>query len=314
MANDEIIVETEELTKVYKPPFMGGSKAHLAVNKLNINVRRGEVFGLVGPNGSGKTTTLKLLLGLLTPTAGRITVFGEPPRSITVKHRIGFLPDGPYFYDHLNADELLDFYAKLFGMSKETRQRRANELLGFVGLTEARHRRIREYSKGMVQRIGLAQALINDPDLLFLDEPTTGLDPIGARQMKEAIIQLRKQGKTVFLCSHLLADVQAICDRVAILNEGHLVRFGSVEELLGNTRRYVITAGELTGDALVKAKEGQLAFNTPEQNGVHMFSASDADGVTRVVDFVRGANGKILSIEEKMDTLEDVFVRAIKGD
>lgn len=313
MATGEIIVETQQLTKVYKPPFMGG-KGHLAVNNLNINVRSGEVFGLVGPNGSGKTTTLKLLLGLLTPTSGKISVFGEPPRNIAVKHRIGFLPDGPYFYDHLNADELLHFYAKLFGMSKEARQRRADELLSFVGLTEARHRRIREYSKGMVQRIGLSQALINDPDLLFLDEPTTGLDPIGARQMKEAIVQLRKQGKTVFLCSHLLADVQAICDRVAIMNEGNLVRFGAVDELLSDTRRYIITVGDLAGDALVKAKDQQLSFSTPEQNGVHHFNAPDADGVTRVVDFVRGANGKILSIEEKMDTLEDVFVRAIKGE
>jgi ABC-2 type transport system ATP-binding protein len=314
MAQGDIIVETQDLHKVYKPPFMGGSRSHLAVNKLNINVRSGEVFGLVGPNGSGKTTTLKLLLGLLNVTSGKISVFGETPRSVNVKHRIGFLPDGPYFYDHLNADELLDYYGRLFSMSKEVRQRRANELLGFVGLTEARHRRVREYSKGMVQRIGLAQALINDPDLLFLDEPTTGLDPIGSRQMKEAILQLRKQGKTVFLCSHLLADVQAICDRVAILNEGNLVRFGTVEELLGDTRRYVVTAGELNDEALLKAKENQFTFTTPETNGVHLFNVIDADGVTRIVDFVRESSGKILSIEEKMDTLEDVFVRAIRGE
>jgi ABC-2 type transport system ATP-binding protein len=208
-----------------------------ALQDLSIDVRRGEIFGLVGPNGSGKTTTLKLLLGLLKPTSGSVEIFGRGPHDVAVKRRIGFLPDGPYFYDHLNSYEILDFYGKLFGYEKAERQSRSEELLDTVGLNPAdRKRPIRTYSKGMIQRVGLAQALINDPEFLFLDEPTTGLDPIGARAMKDAILDVRAKGKTVLLCSHLLADVQAICDRVAIVSEGKLVKFGTVPELVGPAR------------------------------------------------------------------------------
>lgn len=218
------------MSKTYRA-FMS-RRSHRALNSLNIDVKQGEVFGLVGPNGSGKTTTLKLLLGLLLPTSGRVTIFGRNPRDVAVKHRIGFLPDGPYFYDHLNAVELLDFYGRLFGFSRAQRKARTEELLELVGMAKHRHRPVREYSKGMLQRVGLAQALINDPDLLLLDEPTTGLDPLAAFEIKETIQGIKNRGKTVFICSHLLADVQAICDRVAILNEGERVRFGPVSELL----------------------------------------------------------------------------------
>jgi ABC-2 type transport system ATP-binding protein len=211
----EVIIQTVNLRKEYRPAFSRQSK--VALEGLSIDVKRGEIFGLVGPNGSGKTTTLKLLLGLIKPTKGDIEIFGRGPRDVAVKQRIGFLPDGPYFYDHLNSYEVLDFYGKLFGYSKAQRDARKEELLDMVGLNKAdRSRVIRTYSKGMMQRVGLAQSLINDPELLFLDEPTTGLDPIGARQMKDAILAVRDAGKTVLLCSHLLADVQAICDRVAI--------------------------------------------------------------------------------------------------
>jgi ABC-2 type transport system ATP-binding protein len=226
----ETIVEINGLSKTYRA-FMS-RRSHRALNALSIDVRRGEVFGLVGPNGSGKTTTLKLLLGLLLPTAGRVTIFGRDPRDVAVKHRIGFLPDGPYFYDHLNAVELLDFYGRLFGFTPRQRKERTEELLELVGMTKHRNRPVREYSKGMTQRVGLAQALINDPDLLLLDEPTTGLDPLAAFEIKETVAGIKARGKTVFLCSHLLADVQASCDRVAILNEGERVRFGPVSELL----------------------------------------------------------------------------------
>ncbi len=206
----EVIIETVNLRKEYRPAFSRQSK--VALEGLSINVRRGEIFGLVGPNGSGKTTTLKLLLGLIKPTKGDIRVFGRGPQDVAVKRRIGFLPDGPYFYDHLNSYEVLDFYGKLFGYDKAKRAGRNEELLDMVGLNKAdRKRVIRTYSKGMMQRVGLAQSLINDPELLFLDEPTTGLDPIGARQMKDAILSVRDRGKTVLLCSHLLADVQATC-------------------------------------------------------------------------------------------------------
>lgn len=229
---DGTIVQVTDLSKTYRS--FGSRRSHLALQGLTIDVRPGEIFGLVGPNGSGKTTTLKLLLGLLLPTKGSVRIFGENPRHTAVKHRIGFLPDGPYFYDHLNAVELLDFYARLFGFPAQYRKQRSEELLELVRMTQHRHRPVREYSKGMTQRVGLAQALINDPDLLLLDEPTTGLDPLAAYEIKQTVLDLKARGKTVFLCSHLLADVQAICDRVAILNEGARVRFGAVSELLAN--------------------------------------------------------------------------------
>ena len=233
----EVIIQTNNLNKTYRPAFARTGK--IALHGLTIDVRRGEIFGLVGPNGSGKTTTLKTLLGLIKPTGGSVEIFGRGPRDVAVKQRIVFLPDGPYFYDHLNSYEVLDFYGKLFGYSKAVRQQKSEEILDIVGLNKAdRKRVIRTYSKGMMQRVGLAQALLNDPELLFLDEPTTGLDPIGARQMKDAILRVRDAGKTVLLCSHLLADVQAICDRVAILSEGQLVKFGTVVYLVRASHQF----------------------------------------------------------------------------
>ena len=306
---DEVIIRTENLTKEFRAPLSRTSV--LALNKLSIEVRRGEVFGLVGPNGSGKTTTLKLLLGLLRPTSGRIEIFGQSARYIGVKQRIGFLPDGPYFYDYLNAEELLDFYGKLFNFSKEERRRKTEELLELVGLKERRKMHIRNYSKGMTQRIGLAQALMNDPDLLFLDEPTTGLDPLGAIDMKRYIVQLRERGKTVFLCSHLLADVQAICDRVAILHQGNLIRFGKVEDLLSDTRRTEVVAADLSPEAVQEIEK--ISSSVSPKNGRYVIEATTPEQVFRIMEVIRAARGKLLAVEPKTETLEDVFVRAIRG-
>jgi ABC-2 type transport system ATP-binding protein len=307
----DIIIQTENLSKVYRPAFTRVGKT--ALEDLSINVRRGEIFGLVGPNGSGKTTTLKLLLGLIKPSAGSIQIFGRGPRDVAVKKRIGFLPDGPYFYDHLNSYEVLDFYGKLFGYSKAERDARKEELLDMVGLNPAdRHRVIRTYSKGMMQRVGLAQSLINDPELLFLDEPTTGLDPIGARQMKDAILAVRDKGKTVLLCSHLLADVQAICDRVAILSEGKLVKFGTVPELVGPSQHFEVFAAGMGEEALLRAGERQYAF--VRDNGHIRFEANSSEKLDEILTFIRESKARTVDVKAHSETLEDVFVRSVKSD
>src|SRR5437764_3606912 len=229
-ANSEAVL-AENLTKVYKD-FWGRDKVR-ALDDLNLTIHRGEVFGLLGPNGSGKSTTIKLLLGLIFPSRGNATVLGEPAGSTLVNSRIGFLPEESYLYRFLNGEETLYFYGRLFKIPRKTLRRRVPELLDTVGLdAKARKRKLREYSKGMARRIGLAQAMINNPDLILLDEPTTGLDPIGTREMKDLILSLKQQGKTVLLCSHLLADVQDACDRILILFRGKMQTLGEVKDLL----------------------------------------------------------------------------------
>jgi ABC-2 type transport system ATP-binding protein len=226
----EVIVETRSLTKVYRD-FWGREKVR-ALKALDLEVRRGEIFGLLGPNGSGKTTTIKLILGLLFPTGGQALVFGRDATEVTKNERIGYLPEESYLYRFLNAEETLDFYGRLFNIPRAVRRQRVADLIEMVGLDWAKRRQLKEYSKGMTRRIGLAQALINDPELIVLDEPTTGLDPIGTREMKDLIIKLREEGKTVLMCSHLLADVQDVCDRIAILYQGELKEMGRVDSLL----------------------------------------------------------------------------------
>jgi ABC-2 type transport system ATP-binding protein len=234
MAQD-VIVETRKLTKIYRDFW--GRKKKTALNALNLEIRKGEIFGLLGPNGSGKTTTIKLLLGLLFPTAGEALVFNEPAVGVAKNERIGYLPEESYLYRFLNAEETLDFYGRLFSMKPEVRRSRSQELIKMVGLEGDKKRILKEYSKGMRQRIGLAQALINDPELIILDEPTSGLDPLGTAWMKRLIVELRDKGKTILMCSHRLEDVQQICDRIAILNEGELQELGEVSQLLLDANR-----------------------------------------------------------------------------
>ena len=229
-AKPDVVVETRNLTKVYRD-FWGRQKVR-ALKALDLEVRQGEIFGLLGPNGSGKTTTIKLLLGLLFPTSGQALIFDRDAAEVEKNERIGYLPEESYLYRFLNAEETLDFYGRLFNMTAATRRERVGSLIEMVGLTWAKRRQLKEYSKGMTRRIGLAQALINDPELILLDEPTTGLDPIGTREMKDLILRLRDEGKTVVMCSHLLADVQDVCDRIAILYQGELKELGRVDSLL----------------------------------------------------------------------------------
>ncbi|MBS0206337.1 MAG: ABC transporter ATP-binding protein [Planctomycetes bacterium] len=245
----ETVIEIRNLSKVYRD-FWGRPKVK-ALNALSLDVRKGEVFGLLGPNGSGKTTTLKLLLGLLFPTEGEITILGRSAADVAKNERIGYLPEESYLYRFLNAYETLDFYGRLFDMPASQRKERSEKLLDLVKLApQARHRQLKEYSKGMTRRIGVAQALINDPDLVMLDEPTSGLDPLGNRDMKDLILDLKKQGKTVLMCSHLLADVQDVCDRIAILYGGELKVMGRVDELLKAQDETQILSSKLSDEAI----------------------------------------------------------------
>ena len=261
----EPVIQIRNLSKVYRD-FWGRKKVQ-ALNSLSLDVHKGEVFGLLGPNGSGKTTTMKLLLGLLFPTEGEITILGKSAADVEKNQRIGYLPEESYLYRFLNADETLDFYGRLFNMSAAERKQRADELIERVGLKNARRRQLKEYSKGMTRRIGLAQALINNPDLVMLDEPTSGLDPLGTRDMKDMILKLKDEGKTVLMCSHLLADVQDVCDRIAILYAGDLKELGRVDDLLQEQGETQLLTSKLD-DATVKEIEAVLAKHNAKLNTV----------------------------------------------
>jgi ABC-2 type transport system ATP-binding protein len=284
-SDDNVIIETRNLTKVYRD-FWGRQKVR-ALKALDLEVRRGEVFGLLGPNGSGKTTTIKLILGLLFPTSGRALVFGKDATDVSKNERIGYLPEESYLYKFLNAEETLDFYGRLFDMPVALRRQRIEELIDMVGLQWARRRQLKEYSKGMTRRIGLAQALINDPDLIMLDEPTTGLDPIGTREMKDLILSLKEQGKTVLMCSHLLADVQDVCDRIAILYQGELKELGRVDRLL--------TVQDVTEIQAQGIPEASLAAAERE-----------------IREVVEKHGGTMLSMQNPTSTLEDLFLNIVR--
>jgi ABC-2 type transport system ATP-binding protein len=249
----ENVIVVRGLTKVFKD-FWGRPKAR-AVDNVDFEVRRGEVFGLLGPNGSGKSTTVKMLLGLLNPTRGHIEVFGKSPRHVLTKQRIGYLPEESYLYRFLDSEETLDFFGNLFSLRPEERKQRAEQLLEMVGLNAARLRAVGEFSKGMQRRIGLAQALINDPDLVILDEPTSGLDPIGCREVKDLILALARRGKTVILSSHLLSDVEDVCDRVVIYYGGRIQAQGTLKELLSEPDTLRITTPVLPRDTMEKVLE-----------------------------------------------------------
>jgi len=270
-SSDDVVVRATGLTKVFKD-FWGRPKAR-AVDNVDFEIRRGEVFGLLGPNGSGKSTTIKLLLGLLYPTKGHITVFGQSPRDVATKARIGYLPEESYLYRFLNPAETLDFFGSLFQIDSAERRRRAEQLIEMVGLNQARSRTIGEFSKGMQRRIGIAQALINDPDLVILDEPTAGLDPLGCREVKDLIRALAQRGKTVILSSHLLSDVEDVCDRAVIYYGGRIQAQGPLHQLLAKPDSVRITAPVLSRETtekvlnLIRAEVGDtVRLENPTQN------------------------------------------------
>ena len=254
---DHAVVACRSLTKVFKDFWMRNRVT--AVNAIDLTIRRGEVFGLLGPNGSGKSTTIKIILGLLKATSGRAVVFGHPPDDVETKKRIGYLPEESYLYRFLNARETLDYYGRLFHQNGGQRQKRIDMLLDMVGLTHVQRRPVGEFSKGMQRKVGLAQALINDPELLILDEPTTGMDPLATADVKRLILKLKERGKTVLLCSHLLADVEDVCDRVAVMFGGKVRQEGTVGDLLTRDERTTITAGDLGEDDIQAIEQALLA-------------------------------------------------------
>ena len=315
-ASDEVVVSVRGLTKVFKD-FWNRPKAR-AVDNVDFEVRRGEVFGLLGPNGSGKSTTVKLLLGLLNPTRGHIEVFGHSPRHVATKSRIGYLPEESYLYRYLNSRETLDFFGNLFHLSKSERDNRAAQLLEMVGLGKTQTRAVGEFSKGMQRRIGLAQALINDPDLVILDEPTAGLDPIGCREVKDLIIALARRGKTVILSSHLLSDVEDVCDRVVIYYGGKIQAAGTLKDLLAEPDTLRITTPVLPRETLERVLEiirqdittGEVRVDNPTQNLESYFldvvakaraanETSGAQSGARVAEYLR-AGGEARPATEKV--------------
>ena len=299
MGNEsDVIVETKNLTKTYRD-FWGRQKVR-ALKALDLEIRRGEIFGLLGPNGSGKTTTIKLLLGLLFPTSGEVNILGRPASDVAKNERIGYLPEESYIYRFLNAEETLDFYGRLFKIPSAIRRQKVAQLIQMVGLDTANKRQLREYSKGMTRRLGLAQALINDPDLIVLDEPTSGLDPIGTRNMKKLILQLKEQGKTIIMSSHLLGDVQDVCDRVGILYQGELKELGRVEDLLKIVEQTEIRVAGLSEEAkrkiekVIEEDKSRLVFcGNPTTSLEDLFHDIIAESEARPGKRVRGGeNGK----------------------
>ncbi|HTJ47280.1 MAG TPA: ABC transporter ATP-binding protein [Kofleriaceae bacterium] len=309
MSDDVPVIEVKDLAKTYRTPFR--RKKVEALRGVTFRVERGEIFGFLGPNGAGKTTTIRTLMGLIAPTGGSATIFGERVPSRAARQRLGFLPEQPYFYDYLTVGELCDLAGRLFGIDHATRKRRADALIERVGLGRARTQNLKKFSKGMMQRAGLAQALMNEPDLVVLDEPMSGLDPIGRKEVRDLILELRDAGKTVFFSSHILTDVEAISDRVAIVARGKIQAFGTPHELLRQSVLGIdvtlaapdgFDASSLT-DAPIRKTGKDLTFTL----------AGDAD-VDAVLAKSRELGAKVVSVAPRHETLEDLFMRRIAED
>jgi ABC-2 type transport system ATP-binding protein len=309
MTSHQVIVDISGLTKDYEIGFLKKKNVR-ALDHLNLQVYSGEIFGFLGPNGAGKTTTLKLLMGLIYPTAGEATILGHSIDDVNTRSRVGYLPENPYFYDYLSGRELLHYTAALFGIEKGEAQARTDELLESVGLADDRaDRQLRKYSKGMLQRIGIAQALVNDPEIVFMDEPMSGLDPIGRREVRDLLLSLREKKKTVFFSSHILSDVEALCDRIAILTRGKLLRAGTVHEMTESERATLeVVAMGVNANQLSAMAAGLAAIESvaATANGVQIV-LSDETAVEEAVHLIRECNGKIVSITPRRRSLEDMF-------
>lgn len=282
-----------------------------AVRDITFTAHAGKVFGFLGPNGAGKTTTIKMCMGLIRPSQGTVRVLGEPIASLPVRARIGYLPEQPYFYDYLKPHEILDFYARLFGMDRALRRKRVGELLELVGLADARERTLRKFSKGMLQRVGIAQALINDPDLVVLDEPLSGLDPIGRKEIRDIIVDLRRRGKTVFFSSHILTDIEMICDEVAIINKGVIQAAGRLSDLLNPS----LMTAEVTwrlGQADLPQRVAAFGATVDDLGGLWR-AVVEATRSTELLRLLLDGGAEVDGVVPKRDSLEDLFMREALG-
>ena len=301
---------THDLTKDYAVGFWR-KRPYRALDRLTLNVEPGEVFGFLGPNGAGKTTTLKLLMQLVFPTGGRAEILGRPLGDLDVKRRIGYLPENPYFYDYLTAEELLTYFAGLFGYRAQERRARASRLLDEVGIGAERRLQLRKFSKGMLQRVGLAQALVNDPEIVLLDEPMSGLDPIGRRQVRDLFAALPAGGTTVFFSSHIIADIEVLCDRVAILTRGRLAHLGRLDDLrqredaAGHLEITVTGAGVAVLEDALRKVEGARVTATPAGARIAVPSERDVDPALAAA---RGCGARLVSVQPVRQSLEDLFV------
>ncbi|MBZ0235940.1 MAG: ABC transporter ATP-binding protein [Deltaproteobacteria bacterium] len=309
------VIETTNLAKTYRTPFR--RKKVEALRGVSFAVEEGEVFGFLGPNGAGKTTTIRCLMGLCRITSGSATILGQPVPSREARQRLGFLPEQPYFYDYLTVMELLDLGGRLFGIGAAERARRAGALVDKVGLGHARGLPLKKFSKGMLQRAGLAMALVNDPDLVVLDEPMSGLDPVGRKEVRDLILELRDAGKTVFFSSHILSDVEQISDRVAIVVGGTIRDVGRPRELVGGSRLATEVVLHLTGDeAAVAAAQQAIAARAEKLRGVEGEVLAVLGAGVDVDDFLafaRGQGGKVVSVTPRHETLEDLFLRRVEA-
>ena len=302
------VIEITNLTKDYEVGFLRKRKVR-ALDGLSLSIDRGQIFGFLGANGAGKTTTLKLLMRLIFPTTGSARILGHDIQDVSMHQRIGYLPENPYFYDYLTAREFLDYCADIFGLPSAVRKQRTAGLLARVKLDEKRwDTQLRKYSKGMLQRVGLAQSLINDPEVVFLDEPMSGLDPVGRREVRDLIAALRDEGKTVFMCSHILSDIEVLCDQVAILKRGRLAQVGYLEELRrttnGPSRMEVMATGTEAATLQQQLPETEIA---PTPRGLRIEIASE-DEIEGVLAALRKTGGKVVSIQPIQQSLEELFL------
>lgn len=305
-----ILIEIDNLTKDYEVGFWRKKKVR-ALDGLSLQVNGGQIFGFLGGNGAGKTTTIKILMGLLFPTAGSARILGKDIEDVSMHASIGYCPENPYFYDYLTASELMNYFGELFGLDKSERQRRAADLLSRVGLDERDwNKQLRKFSKGMLQRVGLAQSLINDPEIVFLDEPMSGLDPIGRREVRTLISSLRSQGKTVFMSTHILSDVEALCDEVAILRRGRLAATGKLDELLtrhGQEQVFEVTFAGVTPDRLQMDGLFDHARFMSNASGVTV-QIEDEREIEKLLSIARAEGGRLVSVQSVKQSLEELFV------
>ena len=307
-------IRTEALTKHFSVGFWR-PRPYVALDGLTLEVGQGEVFGFLGPNGAGKTTTLKLLMQLIFPTSGRAEILGRPVGDVGVRRRIGYLPENPYFYDYLTAEELLEYFAGVFGYDGAERRRRASTLLDEVGIGAERRLQLRKFSKGMLQRVGIAQALVNDPEVVVFDEPMSGLDPLGRREIREMILRLRDRGTTVFFSSHVLSDAEALCSRVAILAGGRLIASGVLSDMLAfQVHGWEVVVRNLTADALEHARGlGRVVRATPLGGDRYALELPLSTPPERMLADLTGHGAQVVSLNPIRETLEDFYLRQVSA-